>query len=148
MADVRPVQARAYWHASHPEGSLSTQTLQIDRVAAFPDEPVDCTSPEELLTAAAASCYLLTLRTLFEHRSLPVQRIELTTEARVEVDGGLRMDAIVHRPVIVLEEPADEARVRLLAAHAEHACMVSSALRGNVVVTVEPTVCVASGTSA
>ncbi|MCL6594458.1 MAG: OsmC family protein, partial [Alicyclobacillus sp.] len=98
------------------------------------------TNPEALLLAAANGCYLITLSKLLHNRGIPFLRIEVTSEGRVEHDGGLRFDEIVHRPTVVVEHADDEARILVLAEHAEHACMVSSALRGNVKVRVEPQV--------
>jgi peroxiredoxin-like protein len=98
------------------------------------------TNPEELLLSAAASCYMITLSLLLENRGIPYIQIELESEAIVESDRGLRLDRIIHRPHIVLEEAysKDSDKIIKLAHHAEHTCMVSSALRGNVEVVVHP----------
>jgi len=96
------------------------------------------TSPEELLLAAAYGCYLLTLSTLLTNHNVPYARIELESEGYVEDDHGLRFDRIEHRPTIYLKDSVNEQEAALLAEHAEHACMVSSAIRGNVLVTVTP----------
>lgn len=95
------------------------------------------TSPEELLLGAAASCYLITLAKLLHNRGIPYTKLELTSEGLLENDGGLRLDCIHHRPTIHFQQPVAEDAILALANHAEHACMVSSALRGNVIVTVE-----------
>ncbi len=100
------------------------------------------TNPEELLLAAAASCYMITLSILLRNRDIPFVRIDLESEGVVENDGGLRYDRIIHRPTIVLEQAVDETLLYQLAQHAEHTCMVSSALRGNVAVSVEPKIVV------
>jgi peroxiredoxin-like protein len=98
------------------------------------------TCPEELLLGAAAGCYLITLSTLLANRHVPVVRIDLESRGFVEDDRGLRFDRIEHHPTIILESPVDEHYIITLAEHAEHACMVSSALRGNVQVKVYPSV--------
>jgi peroxiredoxin-like protein len=98
------------------------------------------TNPEELLLGAAAGCYLITLATLFANREVPVVRIDLESRGFVERDRGLRFDRIEHHPTIVVDSPVDEQYLVALAEHAEHACMVSSALRGNVRVDVFPRV--------
>lgn len=100
------------------------------------------TNPEELLLSAAASCYLITLSILLKNRGIHYIRIDLESEGVVENEGGLRYDRMIHRPTIVLEQPADETLLRQLALHAEHTCMVSSAIRGNVEVSVEPRIAV------
>lgn len=98
------------------------------------------TNPEELLLGAAAGCYLITLCTLLTNRGVRYTHIDLQSRGFVEDDHGLRFDRIEHHPVIVVDTDASEEKVRQLALHAEHACMVSSALRGNVVVSVVPEV--------
>jgi len=99
-------------------------------------------NPEELLLAAAASCYLITLSAILSNRKVSYLRIELSSEAFMENDKGLRLDRIVHRPTIIVDDTHPEVDVATLALHAEHACMVSSALRGNVSVDVEPQIVV------
>jgi len=106
------------------------------------DGPGVGTNPEELLLSSAAGCYMITLASLLTNRSIPYIRIELESEAFVENDKGLRFDRIEHRPTVVVEGQVDVEKVKSLTLHAEHACMVSSALRGNVEVTVKPTVLV------
>jgi peroxiredoxin-like protein len=100
------------------------------------------TNPEELLLSAAYGCYLITLTILLTNRNVPFTRIELESEGFVINDKGLQFDRIEHRPTIYVDQPVDEEYVVTLAQHAEHACMVSTALRGNVAVSVEPRVLV------
>ncbi|GGJ12378.1 hypothetical protein GCM10010885_22190 [Alicyclobacillus cellulosilyticus] len=100
------------------------------------------TNPEELLLSAAAGCYLITLSAILSNRRIPFARIDLESVGYVENDRGLRFDRIEHRPTIVLDRPYDEEQLITLAEHAEHACMVSSAVRGNVAVHVSPRVIV------
>lgn len=103
------------------------------------------TNPEELLLAAASGCYIITLAALLTNRKVPFTSIELTSEIIVENDKGLRVESITHRPVITIDYAHADATgsidVKLIegfALHAEHACMISSALRGNVLFSVEP----------
>lgn len=105
------------------------------------------TNPEELLLAAAAGCYLITLRTILQNRGIQYTQIEMSSRGFVESDHGLRFDRIEHHPLIVLESAEDEAQVKKYAMHAVHACMVSAAIRGNVAITVEPQVKVQTTTA-
>jgi peroxiredoxin-like protein len=100
------------------------------------------TNPEELLLSAAASCYLITLGIMLKKRELPVQSIRLQSEGITVVDPVLRYDRIIHRPTILLQNPTEEqAELALsLAKQAELNCMVSNAMRGNVLFQVEPSV--------
>lgn len=135
------LRTHSLWTCEPPsQTKLQSNSLEISNVSTIVDPVADSTTPEELLLAASAACYLLTLRAILTNRGIPVQQIELFSEARVETIGGLRFDAIEHHPKIILEEAYDENQIEILAAHAEHACMVSSALRGNVKVSVHSTV--------
>lgn len=103
------------------------------------------TNPEELLLAAASGCYIITLASMLTNRKIPFTGIELSSEIIVENDKGLRVESITHRPVITIDnvnttDPVDVKLIEGFALHAEHACMVSSALRGNVIFSVEPVI--------
>ena len=99
-------------------------------------------SPEGLLLSAVTSCYSLTLAILAERRRLPVTRIEVQAEGEVvtQPGGTLKYTAIHLHPKITLDSD-DEAQHKstLDFAHkAEVYCVISSAIRGNVEITVEP----------
>jgi len=98
------------------------------------------TNPEELLIGAAAGCYLITLSALLTNRKIPYQRLDLKTTVDILRDGGMRVDKIEHRPTITVDDLSMEEEIMRLALHAEHTCMVSSALRGNVKMQVLPKV--------
>lgn len=130
-------------------GQIETETLTTS--ISVPSEmggPGIGTNPEHLLIGAASSCYLITLAAILTNRKLPYIRIDLETVGTVINDRGLRFDAMEHRPTIVVgaDMGADmdidvyAERIATLADHAEHACMVSSALRGNVTISVVPRV--------
>ncbi|KIL40000.1 hypothetical protein SD70_16635 [Gordoniibacillus kamchatkensis] len=123
-------------------GSISTRgmTAQVS-IPADMGGPGIGTNPDELLLAAAANCYLITLASVLENRKLPMRRLTLVSEGEVEREGGrLTYRRIVHRPTIELdgELSAERREEALLAAErAEKACMISQAVRGNVEVAVE-----------
>lgn len=103
------------------------------------------TNPEELLLGAASTCYLITLSAILERRELPVADLALTSEGTVSTEGGVHFQKIVHRPRIRLSSgatPEQRESARQAAEQAEHACMISKAVRGNVTVSVEPEVLV------
>jgi peroxiredoxin-like protein len=144
MASIHTYRVRGDWSGGRTsvgsiEGSNFNSPLSI---------PVDLggpgvgTSPEELLLGAAYGCYLITLSTLLSNRNVPFTKISLESQGFVVNDRGLRFDRIEHYPTIYVDGPVDEEQISFLAQHAEHACMVSSALRGNVEVRVHPRVAV------
>jgi peroxiredoxin-like protein len=126
-------------------GSGLLRTDGLDVQASIPKEmggPGIGTNPDELLLAAAANCYLITLASIMENRKLDVRSLELGSEGTVIRDGGrLAYKRIVHKPVITLAEGAGPEQRELAeqcAHRAEKACMISQALRGNVDLAVEP----------
>jgi peroxiredoxin-like protein len=142
MSKVHTFTISGTWSADNLNvGSIHTPAMQVQ--FSIPSDlggPGVGTNPEEMLLGAASGCYLITLGAILQKRKVSYTKIELTSEAFIEVDGGLRIDRLEHRPTIYLDEAVEEGRVETLAEHAEHACMVSSALRGNVKVTVVPRV--------
>lgn len=93
------------------------------------------TNPEELILAAAASCYLITFAALVERQSLPVVRSEVRSEGVFELEGRLQLIRIVHHVLIRLAPNADAAQLRAVTSTAhrvESICMVARALRQNV----------------
>ncbi|MCF8566121.1 OsmC family protein [Alicyclobacillus tolerans] len=128
------------WSQGQVVGRIESRHISTDIGSGLrsTDESSQAATPEELLLAAASSCYLITLGTLLEHRNIPFSRIELESSAQLVQDPVLRLDAIQHSPTIVLNGTIQEDVLVSLTEHAEHTCMVSSALRGNVTVSVVP----------
>jgi peroxiredoxin-like protein len=139
---------KAAWQGGRTgQGRLNTEGMSLDiSLPAALSGPGIGANPDELLLAAAANCYMITLAAILEKREPGVAGFELDSQATVELDGGrLSFKKIVHRPRIALED-ADETKrqaVEQYTHRAEKACMVSQALRGNVEITVEPEVVIA-----
>ncbi|MCL6598295.1 MAG: OsmC family protein [Alicyclobacillus macrosporangiidus] len=142
MSEIHTFAVTGRWPADfHQGGTLTAGGLSVSfSIPAGLGGPGIGTNPEELLLASAAGCYLITLGKLLRNRRIPFSEIHLESRGFVENDRGLRFDRIEHRPVVLVDDPADEEHIRILCEHAEHACMVSSALRGNVAVQVVPEV--------
>lgn len=99
-------------------------------------------SPEGLLLAALASCYSATLAFLAERRRLPVTRIEIPVEGDVvrQPGGTLKFTVIRLKPriYVVSDSEAHHNAIIECAHKAEQYCVVSSAIRGNVEITIDP----------
>ena len=101
------------------------------------------TSPEELLAAAEAGCYAMTLALALTRRGTPADRLKVRAECAIDKTGDeddheyristLTLD--VRASVPKLDGDAD-AFVEL-ARHADEQCPISAALRGNVDVQVD-----------
>ena len=108
------------------------------------DGPGIGTNPDEMLLGAAATCYIITLAAMMERSKL--EKVALTMESVGVVDvtnGVITYKKIIHKPQIVLKQDAtekDEALAYKLAEKAETSCMISRAIKGNVVIELEATV--------
>lgn len=94
------------------------------------------TSPEELLAAAHASCFCMALSHELGEAGTPPERLEATASVEFEPGEGVRSSHIVVHgrvPGIDQETFAEAAR------GASEGCPISGALKGNIEITVEPT---------
>ncbi|MCC6314572.1 MAG: OsmC family peroxiredoxin [Thermomicrobiales bacterium] len=151
MSDHRKAQAEreanVVWQGNLQDG----QGMILDVTsAAFANLPVSWasrsqnpdgqTSPEELLAAAHAACYAMALSHELAGRNAPPQQLEV--RARVgfdpKVGGGFEVSfsrLTVHAQVEgITPEQFDEA-----ARQAAEGCPISAAMKGNVEITVRPT---------
>ncbi len=130
---------------SDGDGSLTTSggELEYGTPSAFGGRPGRL-SPEDLLLGALTSCYSISFAYLAERRRLPIVRISVQAEGDVvrQPDRTLKFTAIRLRPTIEAGEIDEKQRAAIEdAAHrAELYCVISNAVRGNVAVSVEPTI--------
>ncbi|MGM7634359.1 OsmC family protein [Bacillus sp. Hm123] len=102
------------------------------------------TNPDEMLLGAASTCYIITLAAMLEMSKL--EKVSLTMESEGIVDvtrGMLTYETIIHRPKLILKADASDRDIALaekLAVKAEHSCMISRALKGNVDMQLEATI--------
>ena len=133
------------------EGSLGGGCGALQAGGALADTPVGwastdseadgTTSPEQLLAAAEAGCYAMTLALALTRRGAPADRIEVSASCELDRTGDedpneYRITKIaldVRGTVPGLDEEAFEQ----IARHADEQCPISAALRGNVEVTLQ-----------
>jgi len=93
------------------------------------DGPGDAWSPEQLLLAAVASCFLLTFRSVAQASRLEFVSLSVDAEGVVDrVNSVTRFTEIVLRPRVALPAGADLVRVQRALEKAERACLVSASL--------------------
>ena len=118
------------------EGVIDTGSPGLERIEAMPpaefDGPGDKWSPETLLVASVANCYILTFRAVarashFEWHRLAVkvtgvldrvERVTRFTEFRIEVQLRLPRDADQHKALRIAEK-------------SESVCLVTNSLNGD-----------------
>ncbi|WP_155590006.1 SACOL1771 family peroxiredoxin [Lysinibacillus cavernae] len=122
-------------------GNITASNLQTQ--ISIPREmngPGIGTNPDEMLLGAAATCYLITLAALLERSEIDVLELSMQAEGFVSVENGVfTYEKIVHKPKIIVQELSEhlERRIDRLAQKAEQTCMISKALKGNVVIVCE-----------
>jgi peroxiredoxin-like protein len=129
---------KAHWPGGRNEtGTIETKNLKtIVSIPPEMDGPGIGTNPDEMLVGAAATCYIITLAAMLERSK--IDKVDLTMESEGIVDvtnGVITYKKIVHRPVVTIKQDLLEnfsTLLHKLAIKAEHSCMISRALKGNV----------------
>ncbi|WP_377889089.1 OsmC family protein [Alkalihalobacillus sp. R86527] len=101
------------------------------------------TNPDELLLSSSAACYFMTLGLYLEAKNISFHDIKISSKLIVSEEGRVHVESIHHYPVIYLEESPDESlrkRILEIADRAEDGCMITRAIKGNVNVSVEPSI--------
>jgi len=100
-------------------------------------------TPEHFLVAAAASCFITTFRAVTEISKFEPLGLEVSAEGTIEKgEGGFQFTRITLRPVLTVARETDQERGVRLLEKAEHSCLVSRSLKGQIVM--EPQVQVAA----
>lgn len=108
------------------------RTINFSAPPEFQGEP-GLWTPEHLLVASVATCFLATFRALAENSKLPVVRLEVDAEGLLEKEaGGFRFTQVVVRPRLAIAEPADQERAQRLLEKAERACLISRSLSSHI----------------
>jgi organic hydroperoxide reductase OsmC/OhrA len=103
-------------------------TLQTAPPAEF-DGPGDRWSPETLLCAAVADCFLLSFRAIARASKFEWTGLECRVEGRLDrVDGTSRFTEIVVKATLRAPAGTDQERATRLMEKAEHVCLISNSL--------------------
>jgi organic hydroperoxide reductase OsmC/OhrA len=93
------------------------------------DGPGDAWSPEQLLLAAVASCFLFTLRAVARASKTEFVDLQLETTGTVDrQDRITRFTNIELRAVLTISSGVDQARAMTLLEKTKSACLVSASL--------------------
>jgi lipoyl-dependent peroxiredoxin len=123
-------------------GRLTTRTSEVlvSMPITFASRVEDAqgrTSPEELLAAAHAACYAMSLSNVLAKAGTPVDQLEVEATCGLERGAdGLRI-ASMRLSVAATYEGADPQKLEEAARIADERCPVSGALRGNVDIAVD-----------
>lgn len=95
------------------------------------DGPEGFWSPETLLTASVANCFILTFRAISRAAKLDWLRLDCEVEAVLERVGGVsQFSQFKTRATLTVAPGADPTQAKHLLEKAEHGCLVANSLRG------------------
>jgi organic hydroperoxide reductase OsmC/OhrA len=119
-----------------PAGSVAVSATGLPDIATAPppefDGPGDQWSPESLLCAAVADCFLLSFRSYARAARFEWQQLACQVEGTLErVAGVSSFTSFTTRATLRITADADEARARVLMEQAEHGCLIANSLRGS-----------------
>jgi peroxiredoxin-like protein len=122
------VQARAATDGSVLIESRGLPTLRTAPPTQY-GGPGDQWSPETLLVAAAADCFVLTFRAVAAASKLGWQRVDCDAAGVVDRrDGVVRFTELHLRARLILPPGGDAARAKRLLEKAEASCLVTKSL--------------------
>jgi peroxiredoxin-like protein len=119
--------------AVRPDGDVPLSTAGVRIIESAPpkefDGPGNQWSPEGLLTAAVADCFVLTFRALAAASKFQWISLESSTQGTLDrVDGRMRFTRFDTHAKLQLAEGADVERARKLLERAELTCLVANSL--------------------
>ena len=93
------------------------------------DGPGDRWSPETLLVAAVADCYLLSFRGVARANKFAWQSLECAVEGTLNrIEGKTRFTHVVVRATLRVPTGTDETKAVQLMQRADHVCLISNSL--------------------
>jgi organic hydroperoxide reductase OsmC/OhrA len=122
------VQATAVPAGDVPVAASGLPTLQTAPPAEF-DGPGDRWSPETLLCAAVADCFVLSFRAVARASKLDWTGLDCRVEGKLDrVDGRTFFTALVVHASLKVPAGTDPERATRLLEKAEHVCLISNSL--------------------
>jgi len=111
-----------------PVAATGLPTLQTAPPAEF-DGPGDRWSPETLLCAAVADCFVLSFRAVARASKLDWTGLECRVEGKLDrVDGRTFFTALAVHASLNVPAGTDPERAKKLLEKAEHVCLISNSL--------------------
>ena len=122
------VQASANPTGDVPVTSAGLPALSTAPPAEF-DGPGDRWSPETLLVAAVADCFLLSFRGVARANKFDWEALECAVEGKLDrLEGKTHFTHFVVRATLRVPAGTDEAKAKQLLERAEHVCLISNSL--------------------
>jgi organic hydroperoxide reductase OsmC/OhrA len=121
--------------AAQGQGLVAVGSPQLSSLETAPppqfDRPGGVWSPETLLCASVADCFILTFRAVSRAARFEWSRLECRVEGVLErLDRTSQVTRFTTFARLTVPEDADTAKARELLERAEHGCLIANSLRG------------------
>lgn len=118
-----------------PAGAVTVTSPQLPDIETAPppefDGPGGVWSPESLLCAAVADCFILTFRGVSRAAKFEWLALECRVQGTLErVDGKSQFTKFATYAVLTVAPGSDNAKARSLLERAEHGCLIANSLLG------------------
>jgi organic hydroperoxide reductase OsmC/OhrA len=118
-----------------PTGTVPVSSQGVADIDTAPppefDGPGDVWSPETLLVAAVANCFILTFRGVSRAANFSWQQLECRVDGQLERVAGVTLfSGFTTRAALTVAAGADHAKAKQLMERAEKICLVANSLRG------------------
>jgi organic hydroperoxide reductase OsmC/OhrA len=119
----------------NPAGAVTVTSPQLPDIESAPppefDGPGGIWSPESLLCAAVADCFILTFRGVTRAAKFEWLALECRVQGTLErVEGKSQFTKFATFATLSLAAGADSAKARSLLERAEHGCLIANSLLG------------------
>jgi organic hydroperoxide reductase OsmC/OhrA len=119
----------------NPAGAVTVTSPQLPDIETAPppefDGPGGIWSPESLLCAAVADCFILTFRGVTRAAKFEWLTLQCRVQGTLErVDGKSQFTKFATFATLSVAAGADSAKARSLLERAEHGCLIANSLLG------------------
>jgi organic hydroperoxide reductase OsmC/OhrA len=119
--------------SGRPEGDVLISSANVPDITTAPpvefDGPGDRWSPEALLVAAVADCFVLSFRGVARAQKIQWEKLECDVEGTLErVEGKTRFTKILVRGRLVVAPGVDTDKATQAMVRAEQVCLISNSL--------------------
>jgi len=119
----------------NPAGAVTVTSPQLPDIETAPppefDGPGGVWSPESLLCAAVADCFILTFRGVTRAAKFEWLTLQCRVQGTLErVDGKSQFTKFATFATLSVAAGADSAKARSLLERAEHGCLIANSLLG------------------
>lgn len=119
--------------SAQPDGDVPVSASGLPVLATAPpaefDGPGDRWSPETLLCAAVADCFLLSFRGVARAQKLAWTSLQCEVQGTLDrVEGKTRFTHVLVKAALVVPEGTDHEKALKAVERAEHVCLISNSL--------------------